>query len=128
MRAMIQKLVQSTLSSSLGDLPVSLTLTSTTAGKYDPKTGQSNKTIVEVTVKAVLVGVNEKDSNDLELLTKGKKALVAAADIPGIRLDAMDDTATVDGQLYKIKSHKIDPAGALYSLMLLAVSPKTNGL
>lgn len=128
MKSAIQKAVQSVVNKSLADIPVQVILTTTSLGNYDPVTGSATKTVEEVSVKAVLTGITDKDTNDLELLTKGKKALVAGLDMRGINLDAVDDYVVINDEKYKLKSHKVDPAGALYTLMLVAWSPSGRGV
>lgn len=123
MRDMIQKATQALINNGLADLPVSITIKSSTLSTYDPVTGTTTRTVVELTTKAVLTDINQKDTNDVELLTNGKKALVAGADLNGMDVDALDDTVTIDGVSYQLKSYKVDPAGALYSLMLLQRTP-----
>lgn len=128
MRSMIQNIVKQTLGSALGDLPVQVILRSTSVGTYDPATGTVARTVAEITVRAILTGINDKDTNDLELLTKGKKVLIAGLDLQGVEIDALDDTVIVDGLTYQLKSYKVDPAGALYSLMIIARTPNAHGI
>lgn len=124
MRNLIIKAAQNAINSSLGDIPVNVVLRSIVTGVYNPTTGSASRTTTDTTVKGVLVGVNQKDTNDLELLTSGKKVLIAGADLAGIEVDALDDMIVIDDVVWHLKSYKVDPAGALYQLMIVKRSPK----
>lgn len=124
MRDALMKVVQTVVNSGLGDLPVTVTLRSTVTGTYNPETGAASRVVSEIVLKAVLTNITQKDTNDLELLTSGKKVLLAGADLDGVELDALDDTVIINLDKYQLKSHKMDPAGALYSLMVIKRSPK----
>lgn len=124
MRDAILKAAQNAINNSLGDIPVNITLRSVATGVYDPVTGTASRVVTDLTVKGVLAGVNQKDTNDLELLTFGKKALISGADLNGLAVDALDDMVVVDSVVYHLKSYKVDPVGALYQLMLIKRSPK----
>lgn len=122
LKSSIQAMVNSAVTSSLGDLASAVVLRSTTTGSYDTTTGAITTSVVLHECTGVLSSLTQKDVVDLSIIATGRKVLIPALQLLGVDVDSLDDELSIDGVLWNIVSVNIDPAAALYTFIVNARS------
>lgn len=117
-RDLIKGLVNTAITSNIGDLKSSVVLRSVSTSSYDPVSGQIVKTSVDYTCYGLLTNLTQQDVPSEVIDVTARKLLVPTQQLPGIDVDALDDQAVVDGVAWTITSIKQDPAFALYTFVL----------
>ncbi len=112
-RSMVQSLVQQGIQI-LGDLAETVTFTKTTAGLYDPVTGNTTKTSVTYTFPAVFgrFGQNEIDGKDV--IATDAKLTVAFLDLP-VEPQAQD-SLIVKGRPWKVIRTVGSPGDSVWTI------------
>lgn len=101
----------------IGQFGRSITLTTVTAGAYNPATGTAANTTSSVSVKAILEDYNGFEIANELAVAGDKKVTVSAADLASAPKPV--DTLTIDGQVFTIVGVKAVSSGALNALYII---------
>jgi hypothetical protein len=76
------------------------------------------KVSTEVAVKGFVVGIADREIDNLNILAKDRRVLIASLDMPTVTPDENDWVVRPNGEVLEIVRIKVDPARALWQLQV----------
>lgn len=137
-KELLNKIVNDTISKTIGNLKSVVVLRVTTASIYDAEEGDMLETYTSYTCNCAKVSIQQDAQINFELLIKGErmnidmlktgyKVLIPTAQLPvGLDVNAIDDDLLLDGKVFGINAVLLDPSASLYSFIVSTGGSKVS--